>query len=234
MTFVSSPFIETSLVGKSFKAKQASIKEFFRCNLTLVHVEIDDEDEGIEVQIPICSASENTVPPVAPAPANPPAEFYAQLIKTMKNLPAPQQPSKIIINSRDHEESVNLPKLQNGMLQLMYAISEIDWDDGVAKNICLATFSQRFLNLLARSASVQATQLSNLFVTIFTAEPKDEEDDTPLNPLIRLMSLVVFPQNSQRVTSTQASRALLLRLAQSTSLHQSTCSTMHHKPTESS
>ncbi len=76
----------------------------------------------------------------------------------------------------------------------MYASGKINWGDGVTKNICLATFSQGFLNLLTRSASVQATQLSNLFITIFSTEPKDEEDNTPLNPLIRLMSLVVFPQ----------------------------------------
>jgi hypothetical protein len=40
------------------------------------------------------------------------------------------------------------------MLQLMYASSEINWNDGFAKSICFATFSQGFLNLLARSASV--------------------------------------------------------------------------------
>jgi hypothetical protein len=34
------------------------------------------------------------------------------------------------------------------MLQLMYASSEINWDDGIAKNIRLATFSQGFLNCL--------------------------------------------------------------------------------------
>jgi hypothetical protein len=111
----------------------------------------------------------------------------------MKNLQAPQQPSTIIVESRDHKESISLAKLQNGMLQLMYASSEINWDNGVTKNICLATFSQGLLNLLARSASVQVTQLSNLFVTIFSTEPKDEDNNTPLNPLNRLMSLVVFP-----------------------------------------
>ncbi len=70
---------------------------------------------------------------------------------------------------------------------------EINWDDGAAKNICLATFSQGFLSLLARSASVQATQLRHLFVTIFSTEPEDDDDNTPLNPLNRLMSLFIFP-----------------------------------------
>ncbi len=119
-------------------------------------MEINNNDEEIKVQIPIRSACENTVPPAAPAPVNPPppAEFYAQLIKTINNLQAPQQPAKIIIEARDHKESVNFAKLQNGMLQLKYASSETNWDNGVAKNIWLATFSQGFLNLLARSASV--------------------------------------------------------------------------------
>jgi hypothetical protein len=96
------------------------------------------------------------------------------------------------VESRDHEESVNLAKLQNRMLQLMYVSGKINWDNGVAKNIRLATFSQGFLNLLARSASVQATLLSNLFIRIFSTEPKDDDDNTPLNPLNRLMSFVIF------------------------------------------
>jgi hypothetical protein len=57
----------------------------------------------------------------------------------------------------------------------------------------VATFSQGFLNLLARSASVQATQLSNLFTTIFSTEPEDDDDENHANPLNRLMSLVISP-----------------------------------------
>ena len=38
------------------------------------------------------------------------------------------------------------------------------------------------------------TQLSNLFVTVFTTEPEDDDDDTAINPLNWLMSLFVFPQ----------------------------------------
>jgi hypothetical protein len=116
----------------------------------------------------------------------------------MKNMQAPQQPAKIVVEFRDHKEFVNLAKLQNGMLQRMYASGKVNWDNGVAKNICLTTFSQGFLNLLARSASVQATQLSNLFIMIFSTEPKDDDDDTLLNPLNRLMSLIVFPPKFTR------------------------------------
>ncbi len=51
-----------------------------------------------------------------------------------------------------------------------------------------------FRNLLDRMAIVQVTQLSNLFLTVFTMEPEDNNDDTPINSLHRLMSLFVFPQ----------------------------------------
>ena len=73
--------------------------------------------------------------------AMPSQEFFAQLIKTIKNIQAPQQPSKIVIKSRDHEESVDLAKLQHSMLQLMYATGDINWDDGTVKNICTAISS---------------------------------------------------------------------------------------------
>jgi hypothetical protein len=49
------------------------------------------------------------------------------------------------------------------MLKLMYASGNIDWDEGTIKNIRLVTFSNRFRNLLDRTAMVQMTQLSNLF-----------------------------------------------------------------------
>ncbi len=54
----------------------------------------------------------------------------------------------------------------------------------------LATFTQEYKNLLERSVTVQVTQLTNLFKTIFFTKPENEEDDGPLN---RLMSLYVFP-----------------------------------------
>jgi hypothetical protein len=75
----------------------------------------------------------------------------------MKNIQAPSQPSKIVVESRDHEETINLAKLQTAMLQLFYAMGDINWDDGVVKNVKVANFSQGFKNLLARSVSIQAT-----------------------------------------------------------------------------
>ncbi len=142
------------------------------------------------------STTTNQPPLVIPAAftnTNPPPEFYTQLIETMKNIQAPQHPSKIVIESRDYEDTINLAKLQNGVLQLMYATGDVIWDNGIVKNIRVATFSQGFLNLLARSASVQATQLSNLFTTIFSTKPEDDDDKNHAKPLKRLMSLVIFP-----------------------------------------
>ena len=194
MTFASSPFIDPSLLSRSnesFEADQEKLKAFFRRNPTPTRVEGTENDEE-EIQVPVHSTKVAQLPPLPHG--NPPPEFYAQLIETMKNFQAPQQPTKIVVESRDHEETVDLAKLQNGMLQLMYATGDVNWDDGTVKSIQVATVSQGFKNLLSRSASVQVTQLTNLFTTIFATEPEDDDDDFQSNPLSRLMSLVVFPQ----------------------------------------
>jgi hypothetical protein len=190
MAFTSTPFLDASLLGKnSYRADQEKMKAFYRCNPTPTHASsnhnVDLEDEEVP-QVPVHSTN------AAPT-ANPPPEFFAQLIETMKNIQVPQQPSKTVVESRDYKETIDLAKLQNGMLQLFYATGDINWDDGVVKNIKVATFLQGFRNLLARSTSVQATQLSNLFITIFQTEPEDDDEWNQMNPLNRLMSLVVFP-----------------------------------------
>ncbi len=59
----------------------------------------------------------------------------------------------------------------------MYASGKIDWDKGTIANIQLATFAQGYKNLLDRSATVQATQLANLFTSIFSTEPEDKDND---------------------------------------------------------
>ena len=61
----------------------------------------------------------------------------------MTNIQAPQ-PAKIFIESGYHEDSVNLAKLQNRMLQLVYATGEIIWNDGIVNNIRVALFFQGF------------------------------------------------------------------------------------------
>jgi hypothetical protein len=127
---------------------------------------------------------------------NPPKEFYDQLIATTRNLQqvAPLHQQNIAIESRKNEESINLAKLQMSMLKLMYACGNIDWKERIVKNIHLATFAQGFKNLLKKLATVQTTQLANLFTTVFTTEPNDDDNDMHLNPLNRLRSLSVFPQ----------------------------------------
>jgi hypothetical protein len=221
MTAASGPFIEFSLVGNKFISEQTSLKTFFRRNPTPARAAfLDEEDNNPTAEIPIHSTrvpvvdattkndspttADATLPPpvtaLPPLPAglppigSAPPEFFAQLIETMKSLQAPKLPAKIIVESRDHQESVDLAKLQTSMLKLMYVSGDIDWDEATVKNIRLATFSKGFKNLLDRTASVQVTQLSNLFVTVFTSEPEDDDDDTAINPLNRLMSLFVFPQ----------------------------------------
>ena len=190
MTFASSPFLDASLLGKnSYEADKEKLKAFFHRNPTPVARASSNDDATVDndkevPQVPVHSAS---------ASAHPPKEFYAQMIEMMKKVAAPAHPSKIIVESRDHEETIDLAKLQTAMLQLFYATGEINWDDGSAKNIKVANFSQGFRNLLARSVSVQATQLNNLFITIFQTEPDDDDDENHSNPLNRLMSLVVFP-----------------------------------------
>jgi hypothetical protein len=211
------------------------MKAFFRRNPTPARVEDNNDEEEIEkLQIPMHSTTANQVPPAAPAPiaappaapapaANPPTEFFAQLIETMKNIQAPQHPAKIVVKSRDHKESVDLAKLQNGMLQLMYTTGGIIWDDSIVKNTRVASFSQGFLNYdLARLASVQATQLSNLFMTIFSTEPKDNQDESQINPLNRLMSLAVFPPKFTKGHLNASFQSLDLKAAliyKSTSIH---------------
>jgi hypothetical protein len=112
----------------------------------------------------------------------------------MKNMQAPPKLQKIVIESWDHEESVNLlAKIQTSMLRLMYSGGEIDLEEGTIKNIQLTSFAQGFKNLLDRSAMVQAAQHTNFFMTIFTMETDDDDIDLPTNPLNRLMSLVCFP-----------------------------------------
>jgi hypothetical protein len=66
------------------------MKEFYRRNPTPARVEDNDNDEDTnKVHIPVHSTATNQPPLVVPAAftnTNPPPEFYAQLIETMKNI----------------------------------------------------------------------------------------------------------------------------------------------------
>jgi hypothetical protein len=119
-------------------------------------------------------------------------EFFKQMVETMKiiqeNTPSKQQ--KIVVESRDHKETIDAAKLQTSMLKLMYMIAVSNWEEGTVKCMRLASFTQEYKNFLERLAAVQVTQLSNLIKMVFSTKPDDKNDDGPLN---RLMSMYVIP-----------------------------------------
>jgi hypothetical protein len=79
------------------------------------------------------------------------------------------------------------------MVQLVYVTTDnVDWEDGIIKRVSLTTFTQEYKNVLERSSPVQAAQLINLSTTIFSTEPKNDEEDNG-GPLNRLMLFYVFP-----------------------------------------
>jgi hypothetical protein len=187
---ISSPSIDASCLGKSYKREQGKIKDFFFCNPTPARVEVHEDEIQPEQQIPIQSATAQNVNQ-ASAP-NPPPEFYTQLPETMKTLQqAPPQQQKIVVKSREHEESVNLAKFHTNMLKSFNSTGKINWEGGTVKTVKLATYAHGFTNLLNRTALVQETQFASLLNTIFTTQPDDDDDDLA-NPLKRLMSLTVF------------------------------------------
>ena len=213
----SGPIFDTPRPGNKHETEQQILKEFFYRNPTPAHVKVEEEDDDNAPKIPVQSSTSTAGIPVqpststagasvqsanqhAPIAANPPsAEFYSQLLKTLKaiNQTAPQQ-QKIVVESREHEESVDLAKLQTSMLKLFYVNGKIDWDEGTVKNVTLATFAKGFKDLLGRTATVQEAQFANLLNTIFKSLP-DKDEDKLANPLERLMSLSVFPKKFTKV-----------------------------------
>ncbi|KAL3803022.1 hypothetical protein ACHAW5_005300 [Stephanodiscus triporus] len=140
MTFASSPFVDLLLLSRFNDTPdddQAKLRDFFCRNPTPTRVEEDVDDDNKEIpEVPVAHSTTTEPPTHLPPRGNPPPEFYAQLIETMKIFQAPQQPTKIVVESRDHEETIDLAKLQNGMLQLIFATGDINWDeDGTVKNV---------------------------------------------------------------------------------------------------
>jgi hypothetical protein len=181
-------FVKISSLGKKFPEQQATIRFYFERNPTPACAEEPPADalqKEPRVQVISTAVTDTTT-------NGPNKEFYRVMIETMKNLQngAPIQNQKIVVKSRDHEETVDAAKLQTSMVRLMYATTNtVNWVEGTVKSVRFGTFTQEFKNLLERSAAVQVTQLTNLAKTIFTAKSEDDNDDGLLN---RLMSLYVF------------------------------------------
>jgi hypothetical protein len=183
------PIIDTSRPGRKHEHEQMKVKEFFYRYPTPARVEVNVEDDDLPT-IPVLSSTSTVATHTHPASQNaqakdipPPVKFYTQLLetlKTMKQVPPNQQ--KNVVESRKHEESVDLVKLQTSMLKLFYVSGEIDWDEGAVKNVTLATFPKGFQDLLGRTATVQEVQFANLLNTIFRSLP-DDDDDELANPL---------------------------------------------------
>ncbi len=184
----SAPFDKISSLGKKIPNQQATLCSYFERNPTPACAEESPTDalqEEPRVQV-ISTAATNA------ATGRPDKEFYRVMIKTMKKMQngAPIQNQKIVVESRDHKETVDAAKLQTSMVWLMYATTNtVNWVEGTVKSVCLGTFTQEFKNLPERSARVQVTQLTNLAKTILTTKSEDNDDDGPLN---RLMLLCVF------------------------------------------
>ncbi len=141
----------------------------------------------------------------------------------MKNLQsgAPIQNQKIVIKSRNHEETVNAAKLQTSMVRLMYASTKTVENHRVSSPWHLHPVK----NLLKRSAAVQVTQLTNLIKTIFTIESENDDNDGPLN---RLMLLYMFPAKFVKGHLNAAFQSNNLKLA---AMHKSTSiNPFHYRP----
>ncbi len=147
-------------------ARPTTIKEDGDDKIELVSVRPADAASNETSAAAAASVTTNTAATVSTAAAasisvttagggstveHPGKDFYDQLIETMKYLSAaPQHQQKIVVESREHEESVDLAKLQISTLKLMYASRKIDWDKCTVKNIALGTLAQGFKNLLDR------------------------------------------------------------------------------------
>jgi len=102
-------------------------------------------------------------------------EFYTQLLKTMKILSqGPPQQQMIVVELCEHKDSLDLAKLHINMLILFYVNGKIDWEKGTMRDVNLATFVHGFASLLNRTATVQETQLANLFNTVFMTQPNND------------------------------------------------------------
>jgi hypothetical protein len=118
------PFIYTSILGTKFPAKQAFLKEFFVQYPTPNCVkEIPNKDNDCVLKIPVVS---NRATAAQPPFEHEQQEFFNLMVKTMQKMQhAPLQgQTKIVIESRDHKETVNTAKLQNSMVRHVYTMAK--------------------------------------------------------------------------------------------------------------
>jgi hypothetical protein len=187
----SAPFIDTSILGRKFPAKQSIFKVFFVQNPTPTRVEeIPDKDNDHVPKILVVSDRATVAQPPLKHDQQ---EFFKLMVKTMQKMQhAPLQgQTRIVVKSHDQEETINVAKLQNSMVRLMYTTTKtVNWDKGTIMSVSLATFTQEYQNLLGRSISVQVTQLSNLFRNIF---PLNQTKLTTMAPPSTGLCFYVFP-----------------------------------------
>jgi len=117
---LSGPVVFATRPRNKHEREQQIIKEFFYRNPTParpIPIEEDEDDgnDAPEIQVQSTTApNPSAAAAINPAAANSSAEFYSQLLETLKtiNQATPNQ-QKIVVESHEHEESVDLAKLQN-------------------------------------------------------------------------------------------------------------------------
>jgi hypothetical protein len=164
------PFIKTSIVGRRHEAEQAILRTYFERDPTFARVEVDDDNEDVVfvqssnneaiADANATTTANPTATTAAPQPSltnlNQQQEFYKKMVETLKKIqenPLSKQ-QKIVIESRDHKETVDAAKLQTSMLKLMYAFAVPNWDEGTVLGVRLVSFTQEYKNLIKRLATV--------------------------------------------------------------------------------
>jgi hypothetical protein len=132
--------------------------------------------------------------------------------------------SKNVVETKEHEELTELTKHHDIMNKLFYSSATVDWKKGTIADVEIATFSTGFLSITENTMTVKIHKLTNLFVTVFTTEDdqSDDDNDKPRSSLDRLMSLYVFTDKFARMhvnANYQSSELAIGEAFKSTSLN---------------
>ena len=213
--FVAGPFIETVNInaGTEHNEQQNIVRSFFYRNPTPSKPSASSTSSSTAKHAAPTSAASNTPPPA----------MWGALMTTLEGLQKQQQ-SKIVVETKEHEELTELSKHQNNVNKLMFASAKIDWKTGKVENVEIATFSKGYLNIVDNSQAVKVQKLSNLLMTIFTTNDDDssDEDDKPRSALDRLMSMYVIPEKFAKLhinANYQSSELAIGEVFKSTSLN---------------